>query len=139
MSNAGGRDHPRRAYAREFKQQMIREALEPGTSVSIVARRHDIHANVVFGWLKQYRDGKLDLPTVAAGPTAAANIELLPVDVIDSTLALRSLLSAAASKAATRDVPASTPGARSKWRSASAACGFVDCLPSTPKRSCEIA
>jgi len=40
MSNAGGRAHPHRTYAQEFKQQVIRETLEPGMSVSIVARRH---------------------------------------------------------------------------------------------------
>ncbi|WP_408583175.1 transposase [Paraburkholderia tropica] len=39
MSNAGNRAHPHRTYAQEFKQQVIRETLEPGMSVSIVARR----------------------------------------------------------------------------------------------------
>lgn len=62
MSNARGRAHAHRTYAQEFKQQVIRETLEPGRSVSIVARRHDINANVVFGWRKQYREGKLDVP-----------------------------------------------------------------------------
>ncbi|WP_442859545.1 transposase, partial [Burkholderia sp. 8Y] len=47
MSNAAGRTHPHRTYAQEFKQLVIRETLEPGMSVSIVARRHDINANVV--------------------------------------------------------------------------------------------
>ncbi|MGN4069505.1 transposase [Burkholderia gladioli] len=66
MSNAGNRArvHPRRTYAREFKQQVIRETLEPGMSVSTVARRHDINANVVFGWRKQYREGKLVVPAL---------------------------------------------------------------------------
>ncbi|WP_175832844.1 transposase [Burkholderia cenocepacia] len=39
------RVHPHRTYAQEFKQQVIRETLEPGMSVSIVARLHDINAN----------------------------------------------------------------------------------------------
>ena len=60
MSNAAGRTHPHRTYAQEFKQQVIRETLEPGMSVSIVARRHDINANVVFGRRKQYRQGTLN-------------------------------------------------------------------------------
>ncbi|KHL19750.1 UNVERIFIED_CONTAM: transposase, partial [Mumia flava] len=42
MPNAARPAH--RTYARAFKQQVIRETLEPGMSVSIVARRHDINA-----------------------------------------------------------------------------------------------
>ncbi|WP_081064691.1 transposase [Burkholderia cepacia] len=60
MSNAGNRAHPHRTYAQAFRQQVIRETLEPGVPVSIVARRHDIDANVVFGRRKQYRQGTLN-------------------------------------------------------------------------------
>lgn len=52
--------------------------------VLIVARRHDINANVVFGWRKQYREGKLELPVLEAAPSAMTGTELLSVDVIDS-------------------------------------------------------
>ena len=83
MSNAGGGAHPRRTYAQEFKQQVIRETLEPGMSVSIVARRHDINANVVFGWRKQYREGKLAVPALEAAP-GVPSMNLLSVEVIDS-------------------------------------------------------
>ena len=88
MSNAAGRTHPHRTYAQEFKQQVIRETLEPGMSVSIVARRHDINANVVFAWRKQYREGKLVVPALDAAPSVPGT-ELLSVDVIDSALVLR--------------------------------------------------
>ncbi|WP_438834666.1 transposase [Burkholderia cepacia] len=60
MSNAANRTHPHRTYAQAFRQQVIRETLAPGMSVSIVARRHDINANVVSGWRKQYRQGTLN-------------------------------------------------------------------------------
>ncbi len=86
MPNAARPAH--RTYAREFKQQVIRETLEPGMSVSIVARRHDINANVVFGWRKQYREGKLELPVLEAAPPAMTGTELLSVDVIESALML---------------------------------------------------
>ncbi|WP_264841007.1 transposase, partial [Burkholderia cenocepacia] len=86
MPNAARPAH--RTYARAFKQQVIRETLEPGMSVSIVARRHDINANVVFGWRKQYREGKLELPGLEAAPSAMTGTELLSVDVIDSVLML---------------------------------------------------
>jgi len=85
MSNAGNRAHPHPTYAKEFKQQVIRETLEPGMSVSIVARRHDINANVVFGWREQYREGKLVVPALDVAPRVPST-ELLSVDVIDAAL-----------------------------------------------------
>ncbi len=35
------------------------ESLEPGASVSRVARRHDVNANQVFTWRRLVRDGRL--------------------------------------------------------------------------------
>ena len=107
MSNAAGRTHPHRTYAQEFKQQVIRETLEPGMSVSIVARRHDINANVVFAWRKQYREGKLIIPALEAGPSVPST-KLLSVDVIDSALVLRPPEPAVASQA-TSGVPMPAP------------------------------
>ncbi|SAK96610.1 transposase IS3/IS911 family protein [Caballeronia glebae] len=98
MSNAAGRTHPHRTYAQEFKQQVIRETLEPGMSVSIVARRHDINANVVFAWRKQYREGKLIIPALEAGPSVPST-KLLSVDVIDLALVPRPPEPAVASQA----------------------------------------
>ncbi|WP_081070452.1 transposase [Burkholderia cepacia] len=60
MSNAANRTHPHRTYAQAFRQQVIRETLAPGMPVSIVVRRHNINANVVSGWRKQYRQGTLN-------------------------------------------------------------------------------
>ncbi|SAL83664.1 transposase IS3/IS911 family protein [Caballeronia terrestris] len=107
MSNAAGRTHPRRTYAQEFKQQVIRETLEPGMSVSIVARRHDINANVVFGWRKQYREGKLAVPALEAAPSVPS-MNLLSVEVIDSALVLQPPEPAMASQAPS-GVPMPTP------------------------------
>ncbi|WP_257811913.1 transposase [Burkholderia glumae] len=108
MSNAGNRAHvhPHRTYAREFKQQVIRETLEPGMSVSTVARRHDINANVVFGWRKQYREGKLVVPALDVAPSVPST-ELLSVDVIDAALVLRAEPTVASG--AMSGVPMSTP------------------------------
>ncbi|MGF6637158.1 IS66-like element accessory protein TnpA [Paraburkholderia sp. MM6662-R1] len=107
MSNAAGRTHPHRTYAQAFKQQVIRETLEPGMSVSIVARRHDINANVVFAWRKQYREGKLVIPALEAAPSVPST-KLLSVDVIDSALVLRPPEPAVASEA-TSGVPMPAP------------------------------
>lgn len=38
---------------------MVRESLEPGQSVSVVARRNGINANQLFLWRKLYQDGSL--------------------------------------------------------------------------------
>lgn len=54
------------------KRRIVEETLVSGASVAAVARRHDVNANLVFGWRKLYHAGLLK----AAGPTAAA---LVPV------------------------------------------------------------
>ena len=54
------------------RREIVQETLVPGTSVSRVARRHDVNANQVFYWRKLYREGLL-------GGGAAA--PLLPVNV----------------------------------------------------------
>lgn len=107
MSNAAGRAHPHRTYAQEFKQQVIRETLEPGMSVLVVARRHDINANVIFGWRKQYREGKLVVPALGVTPSVPST-ELLSVDVIDAALVLRAPEPTVASEAMS-NVPMPTP------------------------------
>jgi len=82
MSNESSKArHTHRVYSLEFKQQLIKETLEAGSSVSIVARRHDINANVVFEWRRLYREGGLTLPDTGTAPAPPA--ELLPINVID--------------------------------------------------------
>jgi transposase len=76
-------------------------------SVSIVARRHDINANVVFGWRKQYREGKLAVPALEAAPSVPS-MNLLSVEVIDSALVLQPPEPAMASQAPS-GVPMPTP------------------------------
>ena len=65
---------PRKQRRRTIKErrEIVEETLLPGTSVSRVARRHDVNANQVFYWRKLYREGRL------GGRTAAP---LLPVKV----------------------------------------------------------
>ena len=47
----------RRSYSTAFKRRVVAEALEPGASVSAVARRHDLNANMVFLWRRDPRFG----------------------------------------------------------------------------------
>jgi transposase len=114
MSDSAEKDARRkqrhRVYPLAFKQQVVKETLEPGASVSIVARRHDMNANVVFEWRKQYREGKLVLPASneMAFPNPGA-AQLLAVDVIDmpapAPLALQAMTSAPSTTADSIPVP----------------------------------
>jgi transposase len=43
----------RRIWSEALKRQIVAERLEPGSSVSIVARRHDVNANQLFKWRRE--------------------------------------------------------------------------------------
>jgi transposase len=60
----------RRRWPEALKRQLVAETLEPGASVSIVARRHDLNANQLFRWRRQF-----------AGAVWVPVVELLPVEV----------------------------------------------------------
>lgn len=47
----------RRRYSKSLKRQIVEECLAGPDSVSIVARRHDINANLLFKWRRQYEAG----------------------------------------------------------------------------------
>ena len=46
----------RSSYPIPFKAQVVQECLQPGATVSSVAIRHGINANVIRKWLPLYRD-----------------------------------------------------------------------------------
>jgi transposase-like protein len=74
------RARKRRAYRShnlEEKRRIVLACLTSGESVSIVARRHDMNANQLFHWRKQYTRGQL-------GPVMVANAPLLAVRVEES-------------------------------------------------------
>ena len=56
MENRGAR----RFRSKQEKRQIIEETLKPGASVAVVARKHEVNANQVFLWRKQYREGWLN-------------------------------------------------------------------------------
>jgi transposase len=43
----------------EERRRIVEATLQPGASVSRVARRNDVNANQVFHWRKLYREGRL--------------------------------------------------------------------------------
>jgi transposase len=63
----------RRTYPRQFKREVVAQCLAPGASVSAIALRHGINANVIRKWLPQ-----------RGSRVATATAAMLPV-TIDST------------------------------------------------------
>jgi transposase len=61
----------RRSYSVEEKRRIVAETLKPGASVSMVARRHDVNANLVFTWRRRYRQSPPILLPVAVTPDLA--------------------------------------------------------------------
>lgn len=50
---------PYRHHSIEFKRAVVEQSLQPGASVSLVAREHDVNANQVFTWRRAYMRGEL--------------------------------------------------------------------------------
>jgi transposase len=68
-------DRPkRRQWSEAAKHQIVAETLEPGSSVSIVARRHDVNANQVFKWRREIAPEPV--------PAAEESVSLLPVEIV---------------------------------------------------------
>ena len=72
----------RRRWSEARKRLIVAESYQPGVSVSVVARRHDVNANQVFGWRRQYRElarvvGGF-VPVVVSSTEGAEPATLLP-------------------------------------------------------------
>jgi transposase len=65
----------RQYRSKQERRQIVEETLQPGASVTVIARRHGVNANQVFYWRKLHREGRLDV----APPTA----ELVPVRIAE--------------------------------------------------------
>lgn len=55
----------RRTFTHAQKRAMVEATLDGKTSVSVVARQHDVNANQLFRWRKQYHEGQLSETTEA--------------------------------------------------------------------------
>ena len=49
----------RRKWTAEQKQRIVEETRAPGASVSVVARRYDVNANLLFKWKRLAEAGQL--------------------------------------------------------------------------------
>ena len=68
---AGGK---RRRWPEALKRELVAATLEPGASVSIVARRHDVNANMLFKWRRRF--------TAVAPPSSVPPAGLVPVQIV---------------------------------------------------------
>jgi len=76
-----------RRYSFDLKRQIVEDTLVPGSSVSMVARRYDVNANLVFEWRNLYRKGRLG--SGSALKASAATPDLLRIGVIGEDGGLR--------------------------------------------------
>ena len=70
MGTSLGERRRHRSWPEALKREIVAASLEPGSSVSVVARRYDVNANQVFAWRKRYR-----------GSSDKAAVQLVPVTV----------------------------------------------------------
>lgn len=63
---------PRQRYEEAFKRRIVAEANASDVSVSAIARRHGLNANLVFNWRKKFGGG---LPSVIGAP------HLVPIEI----------------------------------------------------------
>lgn len=64
----------RRQWSEALKRRIVAETLEPGASVSVVARRYDVNANQLFKWRREMAPEQ---------PAAAEqSVTMLPVEIV---------------------------------------------------------
>ena len=65
----------RRKWSEALKHRIVAETREPGASVSIVARRHDVNANQVFKWRREMAP---EQPATVERSAAMLPVEIVP-------------------------------------------------------------
>ncbi len=84
VGGTGGTGPRRRRWTEEDKARIVAECEAPGSSVSVVARRHDLNTNMLFTWRRQLRQrqcgaGEVSfVPAVITpkGPTSDRSAEM---------------------------------------------------------------
>jgi transposase len=69
----------RRFWSDEEKRRIVAQTRAPGVSVSVVARRYDVNANLVFKWLRDPRYGLVADEAVSFLPVEIAPDRPAPV------------------------------------------------------------
>ena len=61
----------------EEKRRIVEETFHSSESVAVIARRHEVNANLVFSWRRQYQKGLLE--------PAASSAALVPIKIRAAT------------------------------------------------------
>ena len=85
----------RRRWTSAEKLRIIEESLAPEASVAEVARRHDVHPNLLHGWRRQARAEALAC-AVEPGTAPAGKAHFVPVAVVPEQLAVAAPVQSAA-------------------------------------------
>ncbi len=72
----------RRHWDDNEKREIVAQTRIPGVSVSRVARRYDVNANMVFKWLRDPRFAVSDRDYPCSSQGQALEVDFLPVEVI---------------------------------------------------------
>jgi len=83
----------RRQHHRAFKEELVRQSLEPGASVSAIALQHGVNANMLFRWrrLHSHVDARRAAPTVLLPAEVAPSTEVvaMPEPMVPTTPAVK--------------------------------------------------
>lgn len=75
-----GSSRVRRHWTVNEKRRIVEESLSSGRSMASLARDHDLNANQLFYWRKQYSAGQLCEDAFTERPRS---VQLLPISVAD--------------------------------------------------------
>lgn len=79
--NTSARNGKRRLRTLEEKRRIVEEVLRGDESVAVVARRHEVNANLVFSWKRQYEQGLLERTSAALLPVRVRKLSRTPRQV----------------------------------------------------------
>jgi transposase len=67
----------RRRWPDALKRELVAAAMAPGASVSVIARRHDVNANQLFKWCRQFGN-----PASSTELTGFLPVEVMPLSTV---------------------------------------------------------
>jgi len=70
----------RRRWTEEEKARLVAECDAPGSSVSLVARRHDLNTNLLFTWRRQFRERQCGAGEISFVPAVLGHKIRLRID-----------------------------------------------------------
>ena len=88
-TNAGRRRNKR--WPEALKREIVAATLQPGASVSIVARRYNVNANQVFSWRRRF--GAANEPAAARPSSGLVQVAIVPEPGSDGAVVSASAMS----------------------------------------------